>query len=117
MRRRLVIAYPHGFCSGVARAVTAAETLLERFSGETIYCLNQIVHNRQVVERLAGLGMMFVSCVEDVPVGSRRLFSAHGVSPDVVRRAAAGGLRLPKRPATSPADPPSPAPWASPTLI
>ncbi len=94
MRRRLVIAYPHGFCSGVARAVTAAETLLERFSGETIYCLNQIVHNRQVVERLAGLGMMFVSCVEDVPVGSRLLFSAHGVSPDVVRRAAARGLRV-----------------------
>jgi 4-hydroxy-3-methylbut-2-enyl diphosphate reductase len=94
MRRRLVIAYPHGFCSGVARAVTAAETLLERFSGETIYCLNQIVHNRQVVERLAGLGMVFVGCVEDVPVGSRLLFSAHGVSPDVVRRAAARGLRV-----------------------
>ena len=94
MRRRLIIVYPHGFCSGVARAVTTAETLLERFPGETIYCLNEIVHNRQVVERLTGMGMVFVSGVEEAPAGARLLFSAHGVSPDVVRRAAGRGLRV-----------------------
>ena len=93
-RRRLVVVCPHGFCSGVARAVATAETLLERFPGEAVYCLNQIVHNRQVVERLAGMGMVFVKRVEDAPQGARLLFSAHGVSPEVVRVAAARGLRV-----------------------
>ena len=56
-RKRLVVVEPHGFCSGVARAVQTAEALLARFPGETVYGLNEIVHNQQVVARLTGLGM------------------------------------------------------------
>ncbi|MDD4102991.1 MAG: 4-hydroxy-3-methylbut-2-enyl diphosphate reductase [Kiritimatiellae bacterium] len=92
--KRLVIVYPHGFCSGVARAVATAEALLKHFPGETVYCLNEIVHNRQVVERLIGMGMVFVRSVEEVPAGARLLFSAHGVAPHVVRQADARGLRV-----------------------
>ncbi|HNX33185.1 MAG TPA: 4-hydroxy-3-methylbut-2-enyl diphosphate reductase [Kiritimatiellia bacterium] len=92
--KRLIVVRPHGFCSGVARAVEAAEAVLARCRGETVYCLNEIVHNKQVVARLASLGMVFVSDVAAVPRGSLLLFSAHGVSPEVVRLAAARGLRV-----------------------
>ncbi|MDD2460018.1 MAG: 4-hydroxy-3-methylbut-2-enyl diphosphate reductase [Kiritimatiellia bacterium] len=92
-RKRLVVVEPHGFCSGVARAVQTAEALLARFPGETVYGLNQIVHNQQVVARLTGLGMRFVKSVDEVPEGARLLFSAHGVAPAVVARAAARHLR------------------------
>jgi 4-hydroxy-3-methylbut-2-enyl diphosphate reductase len=94
MAKRLTVVWPHGFCSGVARAVQAAETLLSRCRGEKVYCLNEIVHNQQVVSRLTSLGMVFVSRVEQVPEGALLLFSAHGVSPDVVRQAAARRLRV-----------------------
>jgi len=92
--RQLIVVRPHGFCSGVARAVQTAEAVLARFRGETIYCLNEIVHNRQVVSRLTALGMVFVRAVEEVPHGSLLLFSAHGVSPAVRRLAEARGLRV-----------------------
>jgi 4-hydroxy-3-methylbut-2-enyl diphosphate reductase len=93
-RKQLTVVSPHGFCSGVARAVETAEAALAKFSGETVYCLNEIVHNRQVVERLTARGMAFVRSVEQVPSGGRLLFSAHGVSPAVRRQAEARGLRV-----------------------
>jgi len=85
---------PHGFCSGVARAVETAEAVLARFRNEPVYCLNEIVHNRQVVTRLTSLGMVFVSAVNEVPEGALLLFSAHGVAPAVRRLAAERRLRV-----------------------
>ena len=92
--KRLVVVRPHGFCSGVARAVQTAEAVLTRFRGEPVYCLNEIVHNRQVVARLTSLGMVFVHAVDEVPAGALLLFSAHGVSPQVRGLAEARGLRV-----------------------
>ena len=92
--KRLIVVRPHGFCSGVARAVETAEAVLARFRGETVYCLNEIVHNRQVVSRLAALGMVFVDRLEAVPAGALLLFSAHGVAPSVWQEARARGLRV-----------------------
>ena len=94
MERRLIVVRPHGFCSGVARAVATAEAVLARERGETVYCLNEIVHNQQVVSRLSAQGMVVVHSIEAVPEGSLVLFSAHGVSPDVVRTALARGRRV-----------------------
>ena len=92
--KRLVVVSPHGFCSGVARAVATAEAVLAGARGEPVYCLNEIVHNKQVVARLTGLGMVFVKSVDTVPEGARLLFSAHGVAPDIARCAAARQLRV-----------------------
>ena len=92
--KRLVVVSPHGFCSGVARAVATAEAVLAKVCGEPVYCLNEIVHNKQVVARLTELGMVFVKSVEAVPEGADLLFSAHGVAPDVVRRAESRRLRV-----------------------
>ena len=79
--KRLLIAHPHGFCAGVDRAVKSAETLLQQFAGETVYCLNEIVHNHLVVSRLQAAGMVFVRSLEEVPLGAVVMFSAHGVAP------------------------------------
>jgi|GEM_PF-152474 len=93
--KALFIAYPHGFCSGVARAINMAEKALQQNpEKDIIYCLNEIVHNQHVVFRLSSQGMIFVKCVEDVPAGSSLLFSAHGVSPVVRQQAEARHLRV-----------------------
>jgi 4-hydroxy-3-methylbut-2-enyl diphosphate reductase len=94
MEKRLIVVRPHGFCSGVARAVETAEVVLARFRGETVYCLNEIVHNRQVVSRLTALGMVFVDSLDVVPEGALLVFSAHGVAPSVWLAAQSGRLRV-----------------------
>lgn len=92
--KSLTVVQPHGFCSGVARAVQTAAAVLSRFKGETVYCLNEIVHNQQVVSRFTDFGMVFVGDVNEVPKGSLLLFSAHGVAPSVMRQAEERQLRV-----------------------
>jgi 4-hydroxy-3-methylbut-2-enyl diphosphate reductase len=53
--------------------------------GTPIYVYHEIVHNRYVVETFRDKGAVFVDRLEDVPVGSHLLFSAHGVSPEIRR--------------------------------
>ena len=76
----IVLARPRGFCAGVDRAIAIVEQALEKF-GAPVYVKHAIVHNRHVVERLEGMGAVFVEELEDVPPGARVVFSAHGVAP------------------------------------
>jgi len=78
---KLLIANPHGFCSGVTRAVQTAREVLRRHN--PVYCLNEIVHNRIVVDELAAEGVIFTKNLEAIPEGSPIIFSAHGVPPAV----------------------------------
>jgi 4-hydroxy-3-methylbut-2-enyl diphosphate reductase len=91
-RGRVLLAAPRGYCAGVDRAVVAVEKALERY-GSPVYVRKQIVHNVHVVQRLEEQGAVFVDEVDEVPVGSHVVFSAHGVSPAVVRAAADRGLQ------------------------
>lgn len=78
----LILISPHGFCAGVERAVEIAEAMLRKFP-KPVYCLRQIVHNRQIIEDLQSKGMVFVQDIRDVPCGATVLFSAHGISPAI----------------------------------
>ena len=86
--RRVVLASPRASCAGVERAIRVVERALERY-GPPLYVRRQIVHNTHVVRDLEQRGAVFVDEVEQVPEGSRVVFSAHGVSP-AVREAARG---------------------------
>jgi 4-hydroxy-3-methylbut-2-en-1-yl diphosphate reductase len=90
--RRVVLVAPRGYCAGVARAVEAVEEALACRDAPA-YVRKQIVHNRHVVRDLERRGAIFVESEEDVPVGARLVFSAHGVSPAVRERARARGLQ------------------------
>jgi len=91
-RGRVILAAPRGYCAGVDRAVVAVEKALDRY-GSPVYVRKQIVHNVHVVKRLEEQGAIFVDEVDEVPEGSHIVFSAHGVSPAVVRAAADRGLQ------------------------
>ena len=83
-RKNLTIAAPRGFCAGVDRAVRIVEVALEKF-GAPVYVRHEIVHNKYVVESFKEKGAIFVDHLEEVPIGSVLLFSAHGVSPEIRR--------------------------------
>jgi 4-hydroxy-3-methylbut-2-enyl diphosphate reductase len=89
---RAILASPRGFCAGVNMAIESLDLAIQVF-GTPIYVYHEIVHNRYVVESFRDKGAVFVSQVDDVPRGATLLFSAHGVSPDVRRRAAQRQLR------------------------
>ena len=74
--RHLRIAKSAGFCGGVARSVAMAEEALRQYG--TVFCLGELVHNRDEVRRLEGLGMVTAEAVERIPPGVPVLLRAHG---------------------------------------
>lgn len=92
MTKKIVLASPRGFCAGVVRAIDIVNLALEAF-GSPIYVLNEIVHNRYVVQELRNKGVRFVKSLDEAPNGARVIFSAHGISPEVRSRAKSRNLQ------------------------
>lgn len=69
-----------GFCFGVTRAIQAAEKELQHGN---LYCLGDIVHNGQEVNRLESLGLQTIDYddLRTLPSHSRVLLRAHGEPP------------------------------------
>lgn len=81
-----------GFCFGVTNAIRQAEEGLQR---GPLYCLGDIVHNGEEVERLSRLGLETIDyddlrTLHNVPV----LFRAHGEPPSTYRIAERNGIRV-----------------------
>ncbi|MGH7772948.1 MAG: 4-hydroxy-3-methylbut-2-enyl diphosphate reductase [Candidatus Binatia bacterium] len=80
--KKVILAQPRGFCAGVEMAVEIVERALQKH-GPPLYVFHEIVHNRYVVQEFIRRGVTFVQSVEEVPLGAKLIFSAHGVSPAV----------------------------------
>ena len=83
-----------GFCHGVVTAIRKAEEELDR-SDAPLYCLGDIVHNSDEVERLErkGLSTITHSDLQRLP-GSRVLLRAHGEPPSTYATAAGLGIEI-----------------------
>lgn len=79
---KLLLSKPRGFCAGVVRAIDTVEKALELW-GAPIYVKHEIVHNRHVCDGLRDKGAIFIEDLDEVPEGSRIIYSAHGVSPKI----------------------------------
>lgn len=89
---------PRGYCYGVVDAIQMARAVAKDPNvPRPIYVLGQIVHNQHVVDDLSTLGIISLdgpdrlSVLEQVEAGTV-IFTAHGVSPAVKRRAVEKGL-------------------------
>lgn len=82
-----------GFCFGVTRAINAAEGEL---SNGSLYCLGDIVHNGQEVNRLERLGLQTIDYddLRTLPSQSRVLLRAHGEPPSTYWIAQQRGIQL-----------------------
>lgn len=79
----VLLAQPRGFCAGVERAIAVVEQTLALY-GAPVYVFHEIVHNGHVVDALRCQGAVFVDRITDIPERSVTIFSAHGVSDQVV---------------------------------
>ncbi|MEQ9461747.1 MAG: 4-hydroxy-3-methylbut-2-enyl diphosphate reductase [Phycisphaeraceae bacterium] len=90
---KIMLANPRGFCAGVNMAIQTVEEAL-KLVGRPLYVYHEIVHNRHVVDRFVKQGVVFVDEIDEVPASSTVIFSAHGVSPEVRRRAKERGCTM-----------------------
>ena len=80
-----------GFCFGVRRAIELAQKAVsERGSLQTI---GPLVHNRQVVDRLAMCGVGVAASLDDVQCDTV-VIASHGASPHVIDQVRASGLNV-----------------------
>ena len=82
----ILLASPRGFCAGVKRAIEMVELAIEKH-GAPIYVRHEIVHNKRVVEDLTKKGAIIVEELNEVPNGSKVIFSAHGVAKKIKEQA------------------------------
>jgi len=69
-----------GFCYGVKRAIDILDRIARERGG--VETLGAVVHNQQVLQRLAKIGVRVVSGIDDIQ-GNTVAISSHGVSPQV----------------------------------
>ena len=82
-----------GFCNGVVRAIQAAEQELEK--GEQLYCLGDIVHNSNEVERLRAKGLITINHDELRELRNAKvLLRAHGEPPETYRIALENNIEI-----------------------
>ena len=79
----VIIGKNAGFCYGVKRAVDGAKETSKN-EGE-IYCLGDIVHNKNVIDDLKKQGIKFIDKIEDAK--GKTIIRAHGVSNEVYKKA------------------------------
>jgi 4-hydroxy-3-methylbut-2-en-1-yl diphosphate reductase len=89
----LKLANPRGFCAGVDRAIEIVYRALDIY-GPPIYVRHEVVHNKSVVDMLRERGAIFVDEVEDIPNNVTVVFSAHGVSQSVRKKANEKNLKI-----------------------
>ena len=83
---KIILANPRGFCAGVNMAIDVVNEVVRRV-GPPVYVFHEIVHNKHVVEDMKRRGVVFVDTLDDVPVGAKLVYSAHGVSPALRQQA------------------------------
>jgi 4-hydroxy-3-methylbut-2-enyl diphosphate reductase len=88
---KVIVAEKCGFCPGVKNAISTAERILAR--QKDVYSLGPIIHNRDVVEKLARAGLKTVDTVEQIPSGTV-LIRSHGVAPDQLAKMQEKGLKI-----------------------
>ena len=90
---QIKLANPRGFCAGVDRAIDIVNLALDQF-GSPVYVRHEVVHNKFVVDELRARGAVFVDEIDEIPDDVVVIFSAHGVSQEVQRQAAARHLKV-----------------------
>ncbi len=90
-RLKVIRATKAGFCFGVKRALEMADRTAA--VSETV-TLGPLIHNQQVVDRMAKKGIQVVHAVEEARTGQTLIVRSHGVPPSVYQAAEAKAINM-----------------------
>lgn len=88
---KITVGRHSGFCFGVKRAYDLAN--MNSFDCEKLYMLGKLVHNNDVCAELKKKGIREIKQLSDIR-GGAIIFTAHGVGPDLYKKANKKGLRI-----------------------
>jgi 4-hydroxy-3-methylbut-2-enyl diphosphate reductase len=88
---KVIVAEKPGFCPGVRNAISMAEEVLDR--ERCVYSLGPIIHNKDVVDRLAKKGLKTVDDVDEIESGTV-LIRSHGAAPEQIEKLEKKGLKI-----------------------
>jgi 4-hydroxy-3-methylbut-2-enyl diphosphate reductase len=88
---KVVVAQNCGFCHGVNNAISMAEKILKE--EKDVYSLGPIIHNKDVVQRLAKAGLRTVDSLEEIQSGTV-LVRSHGAAPEQIAKIKEKGLKI-----------------------
>lgn len=88
---KVIVAQDCGFCPGVRNAIDTAERILKE--EKEVYSLGPIIHNPDVVERLARAGLKTISSVDEIRAGTV-LIRSHGAAPEQTASIKQKGLKI-----------------------
>ena len=110
---KVLIAEKRGFCFGVEHAIEMAQKLFGKQivnvseditpSSRRVYCLGPLIHNKQVVERLAQAGLEVVENLNEIKVSQSSqeecepptvLVRSHGCRPELLEDIKSRGFNL-----------------------
>ena len=86
----IILGKTAGFCYGVERAIKGAKDEIDK--QKEVYCLGEIVHNKNVIEDLKKKGIKFIDNIEDAK--NDVIIRAHGVSKEIYEKAEKMQLKI-----------------------
>lgn len=86
----IIIGKTAGFCFGVANAVNKTKEQLE--NKKDIFCLGELVHNKQVTEELENEGLIFINDISNAKKDV--IIRAHGEKEETYNKAKKLGLNV-----------------------
>ena len=87
----VIVAQQCGFCHGVRNAINIAEQILTEH--KEVYSLGPIIHNRDMVDKLAKAGLKTVEDADEIKSGTV-LIRSHGASPEQIAGLKAKGFNI-----------------------
>jgi len=110
---KVLVAETCGFCNGVRNAIRIAEKVLSQekeacfpkgLAKAGVYSLGPIIHNRDVVQRLAKAGLKTIDSVEEIPPllrfakqsggGGTVIIRSHGAAPQQLEQLKEKGIKI-----------------------
>lgn len=91
--RELLLAKHAGFCHGVKKSVNKTFEARSN-SPQTVYVLGELIHNPQMISRLAQNDIQTVKNLEEVPDGGTCIIRTHGTTPALFAQAAARNIEV-----------------------
>lgn len=87
-----VVGKTAGFCYGVKNAVEKSAEELKKES--RMYCLGEIVHNKNVVKDLENKGMIFIEDLKENEQNKNTIIRAHGITKQIYEEAEKRKIKL-----------------------
>ena len=88
---KVLVAQKCGFCLGVKNAIKMAGELLKQ--KREVYSLGPVIHNEEVVAKLAKEGLKTIENVDDIP-GGTVLIRSHGATLEQIEKIKQRGLEI-----------------------